>query len=398
MAERRAKRQHGKGFPGCPRPRSGSHPRLIAWILVLASGLMLAADARAVRLKDVASIRGVRSNQLIGYGLVVGLKGTGDDQQVYFTLRSVQLMLRRLGVQAANDKTFNLQNLRLRNAAAVMVTAQLPPFVRAGTRLNVTVSSLGNATSLEGGTLLMTPLRGVDLKVYALAQGAVSIGGGFSARGRTGSRVQKNHTTVARVPLGAIVEREVPSRFVVNKQMVVALRRPDFTTARRLAEAINKAMGEKIANPKDPATIVVKVPKAYAKRTVALASKLEVVRVKPDQPAQVIINERTGTVVIGSNVRLRPVAISHGSLTLEVNERFKVSQPKAFGRGRTRVVPKTDIKATVRGGPIRLLDPGANPSDVVKALNALGASPRDLVAIFQALEQAGALPAKLIIQ
>lgn len=365
-------------------------------VLVVLCGLT--SSAAAARIKDLATIRGVRSNQLIGYGLVVGLAGTGDDQQVYFTLRSVQLMLRRLGVQAANDKTFDLRNLRLRNTAAVMVTATLPPFGRAGSRIDVTVSSLGNATSLQGGTLLLTPLRGVDLKVYGLSQGPLSVGGGYSAGGRSGSRTQKNHTTVGRIPGGALIEREVHSRFVHKKQVVVALRRPDFTTARRLAEAVNRILGKGLAQAKDPASIVVKIPKAYEKKAVELVSRLELVEVKPDAPAQVIINERTGTVVVGRAVRLSPVAVSHGSLTLEVDERFGISQPNPFGRGRTTVVPDSKVTVTEGGKGVKLLQGGASPADVVKALNALGASPRDLVAIFQAIEQAGALNAKLVVQ
>jgi flagellar P-ring protein precursor FlgI len=378
---------------------------LLCAALASAGLLGYAQQARAARVKDVATIRGVRANQLIGYGLVVGLKGTGDDQQVYFTLRSVQLMLRRLGVQAANENKFDLRNLRLRNTAAVMVTAELPPFAKAGSRLDVTVSSIGNAKSLEGGTLLLTPLRGVNLKIYSLAQGPMSVGGGFTARGRSGSRAQRNHTTVARIPRGALVEREVKSRFVHKNKLMIALRRPDFTTARRLAVAVNKVLpkvgkkkDELAAVAKDPASVVVTVPKKYLKKTVELASKLELVQVRPDAPAQVIINERTGTVVVGRAVKLSPVAVSHGALTLEVDERFKVSQPRAFGRGRTAVVPDSRVKVTEGTGKVKLLQGGVSPSDVVKALNALGASPRDLVAIFQAIERAGALNAKLVVQ
>jgi flagellar P-ring protein precursor FlgI len=358
----------------------------------------MATVAEGARVKDLAQVRGVRSNQLIGYGLVVGLAGTGDDQQVYFTLRSVQLMLRRLGVQAAQEMVFDLRNLRLRNAAAVMVTADLPPFARAGSRLDVTVSSLGNATSLQGGTLIMTPLLGVDLKVYALSQGALSVGG-FRVGGRTGSQAVKNHTTVARIPGGALVEREVASRFVVKDQMVVALSRPDFTTASRTAEAIVKAIGKGTARAVDPATIAVKVPKGYAGREVELVSKLEALEVEPDVAAQVIVNERTGTVIVGQTVKLSPVAITHGALTLEVNERYRVSQPRApFGTGRTAVVPETTTTATEGSGELKLLPASASLSDVVKALNALGAAPRDLIAILQALETAGALPAKVVVQ
>jgi flagellar P-ring protein precursor FlgI len=367
-------------------------------ILVFLLLAALATPAEPARLKDLANVRGVRSNQLIGYGLVVGLNGTGDDQQVYFTLRSVQLMLRRLGVKAAQEKVFNLRNLRLRNTAAVMVTANLPPFARMGGRIDVTVSSLGNAKSLQGGTLLMTPLRGVDLKIYALGQGPISVGG-FTVGGRTGSRLTRNHTTAGRIPGGAIIEREVPSRFVREGKMVVALTRPDFTTAQRLATAINRELGKKVASAADPATIQVRVPREFRGREVQLASRMELVQVQPDAPAQVIINERTGTVVVGQEVRISPVAISHGSLTLEVSERFRVSQPRApFGTGRTRVVPETQVKAREGQGDLKLVPGAANLADVVKALNALGASPRDLVAILQALKSAGAMSAKVVVQ
>ena len=369
------------------------------FVSILTVTLVLAAvPAHGARIKDLASVRGVRSNQLIGYGMVVGLAGTGDDNQVYFTLESIQLMLRRLGVQASKKAVFDLRNLRLKNVAAVMVTAKLPPFARKGSNLDVTVSSMGNAKSLQGGTLLMTELRGVNLKVYALAQGPLSVGG-YRVSGRTGTTKIKNHVTVGRVPGGAIVEREVPSKFVRADQIVVALGRPDFTTSTRVAAAINKSLGEGVAQAKDPATVSVKVPEAYKGKEMLLASKMELIEVQPDVPAQVIINERTGTVVVGQEVRLSPVAITHGNLTLEVSERFKVSQPRgAFNRGTTRVVPATGVKATEGQGNLRLVAGGANLTDVVKALNALGATPRDMISILQAIKSAGALPVKVVVQ
>ncbi len=361
--------------------------------------LILASPAFAARIKDLANVRGVRSNQLLGYGLVVGLAGTGDDNQVYFALESIQLMLRRLGVQASKQKVFDLRNLRMKNVAAVMVTAELPPFVGKGTRLDVTVSSLGNAKSLQGGTLLMTELRGVNLKVYALAQGALSVGG-YAVSGRSGTRKIKNHVTVGRVPSGAIVERQVPSAFVKSNHMVVALSRPDFTTCTRVAAAINKELGEGTARARDPGTVEVKVPDAFKGKEMQLASKMELIQVQPDVPAQVVINERTGTVVVGKEVRLSPVAITHGNLTLEVSEKFKVSQPKGFLNrgGRTAVVPESKVKATEDKGSLRLVQGAASLADVVKALNTLGASPRDMISILQALKSAGALPVKVVIQ
>lgn len=373
--------------------------RVICTTVAVVLMSFVASDLEAARVKDLASIRGVRSNQLIGYGLVVGLQGSGDDQQVYFTLRSVQLMLRRLGVQAAKEKVFDLRNLSMRNSAAVMVTASLPPFARAGSSMDITVSSLGNAKSLQGGTLLMTPLRGVDLKVYALAQGPLMVGG-YTLKGGSGESKTKNHPTVARIPGGAIIEREVDSSFVNKKQqIVVALQQPDFTTASRMSAAINKSIGEGMAQATDPGTIVVSVPAEYAKDTVALLARLEAINVTADGPARVIVNERTGTVIVGQRVRLNPVAISHGALTLEVSERFNVSQPGPFSRkGRTRVTPESKVEAKEESSGLQLLKGGANLSDVVKALNALGASPRDLISIFQSLVAAGALPAKVVVQ
>ncbi|MFH1130332.1 MAG: flagellar basal body P-ring protein FlgI [Pseudomonadota bacterium] len=369
--------------------------RTVAAILLI---VFTVANAHAARLKDLASIRGVRSNQLVGYGLVVGLSGTGDDQQVYFTLRSVQLMLRRLGVQAAEEGVFDLRNLRMRNSAAVMVTATLPPFARAGSKIDVTVSSLGNAATLQGGTLLLTPLRGVDLKVYSLAQGALMVGG-FTVKGQSGSSVTKNHPTVARIPDGAIIEREVKSQFIHQDKIIVALNRPDFTTSARLAAAINRKIGATMAHSTDPATIAVRVPPEYKGNPVELLATIEMVQVEPDAPAQVVINERTGTVIVGQAVRLSPVAISHGTLTLEVAERFRVSQPRApFGEGTTAIVPESNIKVEEKSSGLRLLKGGASLANVVKALNALGASPRDLISIFQSLVEAGALPAKLVVQ
>ena len=266
--------------------------------------------------------------------------------------------------------------------------------------MDITVSSLGNAKSLQGGTLLMTPLRGVDLKVYALAQGALMVGG-YTLKGGSGGSKTKNHPTGARIPRGAIVEREVDSRFVDKKQqIVVALQQPDFTTASRMSLAINKSIGDGMAQATDPGTVVVSVPNKYMKNTVALLARLEAIDVVADGPARVIVNERTGTVIVGEKVRLHPVAISHGALTLEVSEKFKVSQPGPFSKkGRTRVVPDSKLTAKEGGQQgLQLIKGGANLSDVVKALNALGASPRDLISIFQSLVAAGALPAKVVVQ
>ncbi len=377
----------------------GISPTRAALPLALAVAILLTSfPAQGARIKDLANVRGVRANQLIGYGLVVGLAGTGDDNQVYFALESIQLMLRRLGVQASKKQVFDLRNLRMKNVAAVMVTADLPPFVSKGTRLNITVSSMGNAKSLQGGTLLMTELRGVNLKVYALAQGSISVGG-YAVKGRTGTRKIKNHVTAGSIPGGAIVEREVPSKFVKNNHMVVALSRPDFTTSTRIAAAINGSLGDGTAKAKTPGSVEVKVPDAYKGKEMELAAKMELIQVQPDTVAKVIINERTGTVVVGQEVRLSPVAIAHGNLTLEVNEKFQVSQPRGImGQGTTRVVPRTTVTATEGKGNLKLVPGAASLADVVKALNALGASPRDMISILQSLHTAGALQVKVVVQ
>lgn len=354
--------------------------------------LLVSSTGRAERLKDLADLRGARANQLVGYGLVVGLAGTGDDQQAKFSAQSVVTMLKRLGAHVDDE------NLRLRNVAAVIVTTDLPAYTAAGHRIDVTVSSVGNATSLEGGTLLASPLKGADGKTYAVAQGPLSVGG-YLASGKSGSRTQKNHTTVARVPGGALVEREVVAE-AFGEELEITLRTPDFTNAVSIAEAITKALGatEPAADARDAGRVVVKVPEAFRDKVPMLMAKLEAVEITPDRVARVVINERTGTVVLGDRVKLAPVAIAHGGLTLEVKEQAQVSQPGAFSRGRTAVVQRTDISAKEGGAELRELAGGASLGDVVKALNALGVTPRDLVAILQALKASGALNAELEIQ
>jgi flagellar P-ring protein precursor FlgI len=361
-------------------------------LFVMLAILTAATPASAERLKDLGFVRGVRDNELVGYGLVVGLKGTGDDQGAAFTVQSVSTMLRRLGVQV------DPKLLRLRNVAAVMVTTKLPPFSRSGVRLDVTVSSLGTATSLQGGTLLETPLVGADQKTYAIAQGSLSIGG-FEASGRSGSTVSKNHLTAGRIPLGAVVEREfVPKAFLESKELVFALREPDFTTAMRIAEAISAAIGDNTAKASDPSAVTITVPDAFVGRVAELVAKLEPLEATVDSRAKVIVNERTGTVVASADVRLSKAAVAHGGLLVEVREQLIVSQPAApFNGGTTVVTPKTEVKATEQPGTIKLVE-GASLNDVVRVLNELGATPRDLIAVLQALRRAGALRAELEVQ
>ncbi|MCC6812185.1 MAG: flagellar basal body P-ring protein FlgI [Deltaproteobacteria bacterium] len=353
--------------------------------------LLSAAPAFADRLKDLGFVRGVRDNEIVGYGIVVGLKGTGDDQGSAFTPQSVSTMLRRLGVQV------DPKALRLRNAAAVMVTARLPPFARSGVRIDVTVSSLGTATSLQGGTLLETPLIGPDQRTYALAQGSLSIGG-FEVAGRTGTAIHKNHLTAARIPLGATVETEfVPSGFLEAKEIVWALREADFTTARNIAEAVTKTLGEGTAKALDPSAVRINVPEEYAGRVAELVAKLESLDAVVDGRARVVVNERTGTVVASADVRIGKAAVAHGGLVVEVREQYVVSQPGAFSGGQTAVIPESDVRAAEQGGQVHLVE-GASLNDVVRVLNGLGATPRDLIAILQALRRAGSLRAEVEVQ
>lgn len=346
----------------------------------------------AVRIKDLTHVRGVRENQLLGYGLVVGLQNTGDDIRSRFTIQSVVSMLNRLGVRMELAQVMN--NLSLRNVAAVVVTAQLPPFARRGGRVDVTVSSLSSATSLVGGVLLQTPLVGGDNQVYAIAQGALSVGG-FGAQGIGGTSSQKNHLTTARVAAGAIVERELAFEFGGQKSYVLALRRPDFTTAQRIAKAVNDTVGESVASAKDPGTVEVRVPQKFAREPVSLFASLEGVLVTPDRVARVVIAERTGTVVMGSEVRIAMVAVSHGNLNIQITTQWSVSQPQAFATGVTVPVPQSDVSLREGKRPMAVIPRAVTIGELVRALNALGATPRDLISILQAIRAAGALEAEL---
>ena len=343
----------------------------------------------AVRIKDLVDIKGARRNQLVGYGLVVGLFGTGDGKNSVFTSQSLAALLDKMGVTVDPDQ------LKGDNVAAVMVTADLPPFARVGSELDVLVSSIGGAESLQGGTLLLTPLRAADNQVYAVAQGPVSTGS-YAYRGASAG-VAKNFPTVGRVVDGALVERELSVAFNQKERLSLGLRAPDFTTASRVAAAINMAVFNGTASTPDGGTVDVIIPKTYQDNVVAFVSMIERLEVTPDVESKVIINERTGTVVMGETVRINKVAIAHGNLSIQISQINNVSQPLPFSDGRTVSSPETNLTVQEGQSPIFLVDAGVSIGDVVRALNALGVSPRDLIAIFQALKAAGALQAKLEI-
>jgi flagellar P-ring protein precursor FlgI len=364
-------------------------------LAVICLGILLVAVASdaayAARIKDIANIRGVRQNQLFGYGLVVGLDGSGDGTKSLFTVQSLASMLEKMGV------TIDPDDLKVKNVAAVMITADLPPFARTGSRIDVLVNSIGDAKNLQGGTLLLTPLKGADGKVYAVAQGPVSTGG-FSYGKGTGTGVQKNFPTVANIVGGALIEREIANNFNERELLTLALHAPDFTTATRMAQAINAAFGDALARAPDAGTIEVKVPDLYRGRSVELVALIENIGVTPDMVSKIIINERTGTVIMGENVRIATIAIAHGNLSIQVNRQDNVSQPLPFSRGgQTVVTSDRDMVVQEGSNPLFLVESGVSIGEVVRALNALGVSPRDLIAIFQALKAAGALQAELQI-
>ncbi len=346
------------------------------------------------RIKDIAYVKGVSGYQLIGYGLVVGLNGTGDTRRVSFTVQSVVSMLKKFGITVTDE------NLRMRNVAAVMVTALVPPFAKEGTSFDVVVSSIGDATSLHGGNLLMTPLVGPDGVVYAVAQGPVSVGG-FDVRTAFGTEYRRNVTTTGRVPNGAIVEKSIPVNISSNsnEKIEIVLRQPDFTTAKRIADAINSEFNSNIAFAVDASEIIVKVPDEFKsnEKVVDFISKIESIEVKPDAIAKVVINERTGTIVVGENVTISPVAISHGAIHIEIQSVPVISQPAPFSRGQTVVTQLTTINVYQDTTVVTAIQGAATVQDIAKALNALKVLPRDIIAIFQALKESGALKAELII-
>jgi len=360
--------------------------------LMVLLGLTCTALA-ATRIKDIAYVNGVRGQQLIGYGLVVGLNGSGDTQRATFTLQSVASMLKRFGITVPDAEN----DLRLRNVAAVMVTATVPSFAREGGVIDVIASSMGDATSLQGGTLLMTPLSAVDGVVYAIAQGPLSVGG-ISVRAG-GNEVRRNHTAAGRVPGGGILEKAINTPFGNDTSLVVVLLQADFTTASRVAEAVNGKFGSKIARAVDGATVSISVPQEFRDSggIVEFIAAVEVLETTPDVVAKVVINERTGTIVIGGNVSILPVAISHGGLNIEIQSTPIVSQPYPYSLGQTVVTQMVTLAASEDSTTVTALEGTATVQDVARALNSLKVAPRDIIAIFQALKEAGALKATLMI-
>jgi flagellar P-ring protein precursor FlgI len=359
----------------------GTMTRFIVLFLIAAG-----SSAETARLKDLISLEGVRDNQLMGYGLVVGLAGTGDKQLTLFSGQSLTNMLKRLGV------TVDPGAMQVKNMAAVMVSANLPPFAQPGTRIDVLSAAIGDAKSLQGGVLLLTPLKGADGIVYVVAQGPV-ITGGFVA-GRGGSTQTVNHPTVGRTPEGGIVEIAPPS-IELSSHLKLQLHQADFTTAARVAEVVNKHFGASLAHAENPGLVVVDVPADYSRRTVEFIAELESLPAEADVKARVVINERTGTIVIGREVNISPVSIMHGTLTVEVRTKLEVSQPEPLAAGKTVVAPQVDVKATEEKAKNISLPRGATVEELVRALQAIGSTPRDVIAILQGLRSAGALDAEI---
>ncbi|NOH72569.1 flagellar basal body P-ring protein FlgI [Vibrio pectenicida] len=370
----------------------GLKATLASSLVVLLFGAILPVHAEVkIPVMDLVDIQGIRQNQLVGYGLVVGLDGQGDRNQVKFTAQSITNMLRQFGVQI-DDNT----NPKLRNVASVSVTATVKPMAGVGQALNVVVSSIGDAKSLRGGTLLLTPLRGIDGEVYAVAQGNLVVGG-VSAKGKSGSKVVVNTPTSGRIPGGAILEREVPNDFADSDNVVLNLRKPSFTTAKNISREINNIFGPKVAVAENNARIKVKAPKDSQQRVVMM-SMLEDISVNQGRkPARVVFNSRTGTVVIGKSVKVSEAAVSHGNLTVTVAESQQVSQPNAFAQGQTQVVDNSQLNITEERSQMVIWPPGTELNTIVNAVNSLGATPTDLMSILQALHEAGALNAELVV-
>ena len=362
------------------------------WIGCLALAFMPAL-ALAERVKDISQVQGVRGNQLVGYGLVVGLDSSGDQvTQTPFTVQSIKSMLAQLGVNVPSNI-----NPQTKNVAAVMVHAELPPFAKPGQTIDVTVSSMGNAKSLRGGALLMTPLKGINGEIYAIAQGSLIVSG-FGAEGADGSRVTVNTPSAGRIPNGATVERSVPSPFDDEPRITLNLNAPDFTTAQRLAASINNTLGEGIASPVDAVSVDVRAP-------VSAAAKVEFLSILENLPvdtaaasAKVVVNSRSGTIVIGSDVRIKEAAVAHGNLTVRITEDYQVSQPGAFATGgQTVVTPGSEVDIEEEEARMFVLIPGVSLQELVDAVNQVGAAPGDLIAVLEALQQAGAMSAQLIV-
>jgi len=359
-------------------------------VIFLAVSLAMPLTSYGARIKELAYIDGVRNNQLIGYGIVIGLNGTGDKANTIFTTQSLANMLDKMGIKVDPNA------IKVKNVAAVMVTANLPPFSKAGTTIDVTVSSIGDATSLLGGVLLMTPLRGADGEVYAVAQGPLVVGG-FSAAG-AGATMQKNHPTVGRIPNGATIEREIGYEFVKSDSIIISLKMQDFTTARRIEEHIN-ALYNGISYAKDAGTVYVRIPDTMKENPVKFLSLIENMDVKPDMVAKIVVDEKTGTIVIGENVRISTVAISQGNISVMVKEDYKVSQPMPFAPqgAQTVVTPDTKIRAEEDKGKLFIVEGDVTIRELVNALNAVGVSTREMISILQTIKAAGALHAELEI-
>lgn len=366
--------------------------RRLCLVAILGLLMQLPVMAHAERIKDLAVIAGVRDNPLLGYGLVVGLDGTGDQtSQVSFTEQSLRSMLTQYGITVPPSV-----KLQPKNVAAVSIHAVLPPFAKPGQKIDITVSSLGNSKSLRGGTLLMSPLRGANGEVYAIAQGNLAVGG-LGVSGADGSSLAINIPSVGRIPAGATVEREVPNPFAESERVIFNLHEPDFTTARRLVDAVNSALGTTEAQALDAVSISVRAPQDVSKR-VAFVGYLEEIIVEPGEGAgKIIVNSRTGTIVIGNHVTVGPAAVTHGSLTVTINENVNVTQPNPLAAGETAITPDTTIAVTEQDTRMFELGRGTTLSEIVQAINSVGAAPGDLVAILEALKQAGALRAQLIV-
>jgi len=378
-------------------------------LIILAFILFSPYDGESARIKDIVSIKSIRPNQLFGYGLVIGLNGSGDKGGTSFTIQGLANMLEHVGIRV------NSADLKVSNVAAVMVSATLPPFARIGKKIDVTLSSIGDAKSLQGGTLLLAPLKGVDGKVYALAQGAISVGG-FSAGGAAGGGVTKNHPTVGRISGGATVEKEIPLSLNNKKELTLILNNPDFNTAAEIADVINSRLGDSFTKPIDSGTLKFRIPQAFQDRVVELLAQIGKFEVAPGAVAKVIVNERTGTVVIGENVKISKVAVAHGNLSIQIKETKEVSQPLPFAPsgegaapaqteggvivasgGSTIVSPESDLNVSEEKNRLLLLPQGKTIGQLVRALNAIGVTPRDLITILQAMKAAGALQGELEI-
>jgi len=363
--------------------------KLLVFLLVFF--ISLNANAFDVRIGDVANIVGVRTNQLVGYGLVVGLAGTGDSSTETFTIQSIANMLKKMNVTLSDSVISSLQT---KNVAAVMVTATLPPFIKQGDRIDVTVSSIGDAKSLQGGTLIMTPLKAGNGYVYAVAQGPVSIGG-FNLGGGGGNKVRKNHATAGRIPNGAIVEREVNVDINSKNAIIYSLKQPNFTMATQIANTINRFYRKNIAFAQDSGSVKVTVPPLYTGNVVELISQINQLYVRAISKPVVVLDEKTGTVIVGGDVTVEPISIAHGNLTVTIENKKTVSQPNPLASGKTKVVNNKKVSVQESKGTFLTFSKGAKVSDLVRALNKAGATPRDMMAIFQAIKAAGALNADL---